>query len=270
MLIVQTDSSILPFDWVENFLLSHGKDIIYLPMSLVIFFDEKLFKERKEFLIKLAEYYSEKSQLYHGQLLKNLLRYKHKPIKFEFKSEHHVYTDVPVYLDAISHKDVKIILKEANPWVITFFTSQLDKFVEEFDSRKVFLNVTESRTKGRLDRVLKKKSFLFFNMKLMYSKNFLTILFSEYTKQRKGFNFNRENSFNSKSYNKDRVLLHHYNILELPYDASLKQVKDHYRRLAKMYHPDRVSHKNSTIVEIYTKKFQEIQNSYQYLKEHLK
>jgi hypothetical protein len=269
MLIVQTDSSILSAEWLGEFLISHGKDVIFLPMSVVIFFDEELQKERKEFLIKLAQYYSIKSELYYEQLLKNFLRYKHKPIKIEFKQKLVIRSDISVYLDAISHKDVKILLKDKNPWIITFFSSQLGKFIVEFDERKLFLNAVEKRSKSRLDRVLKRKEFLFFNMKYKYSRNFLTILFSDHVKGKKEFKFNRNNSFNSPSYTQDRVLLHHYNILELPYDSSLENVKQNYRRLAKMYHPDRVHNKNQTIVEMYTKKFQDIQSSYQYLKEYL-
>jgi DnaJ-domain-containing protein 1 len=269
MLVVQTDSSIVSLGWFGEFLLSHSRDTIFLPMSAVIFFDENLLKERKEFLLKLAKYYSLKTEMYFEQLLKHLLMYKKKPIKIEFKQKQIVRSDVDVYLDAISHKDVKILLREPNPWITSFFSSQLDKFIVEFDERRLFLNTTEERAKTRLDRVLKKKDIIFFNIKYDYSKNFLTILFTDPKKERRKFGQNRKKSFNSENYHQDRVLLHHYGILELAYGATLKDVKNNYRRLAKMYHPDRVHHKNETIVELYTKKFQDIQTSYHFLKEHL-
>ena len=271
MLVVQTDSSMLNIDWFGNFVLSHSKDTIFLPMSIVIFLDEELFQDRKAFLVRLAKLYSQKSQLYYEQLVKNFLRYRYKPIKIEFKQKAIIKSDVEIYLDAISHKEVKILLKEPNPWIITFFTSQLDRFITEFDEKRIFLDASEERSKSRLDRVLKKKSFLFFNMKYTYSKNFLTILFNEFTKQRRDnrYNYNRENSFNSKGYYQDSTLLYHYGVLELNYNASLKEVKTNYRKLAKMYHPDKVHHKNQTIINLYTKKFQDIQNSYQFLKNHL-
>jgi DnaJ-domain-containing protein 1 len=269
MLIIQTDSTVLSLEWFGNFIMSHSRDTIFLPMSIVIFLDEMLMKDRKDFLIKLAKLYSEKSDLYYEQLLKNLLRYKGKPIKIEFKVEKVISSDVNIYLDAISHSEVKILLQEPNPWIITFFSSQLDRFITEFDDRRLFLNASEDRSKNRLDRVLKKRKFLFFNIKYTYSKNFLTILFNEYTKKRREHNYNRENSFNSSDYHRDSVLLYHYGILELQYNASIEDVKANYRKLAKMYHPDRVHHKNPTIVNLYTKKFQDIQNSYQFLKAHL-
>lgn len=287
MLIVQTDSSILSVDWFGDFILSHSKDMIFLPMSIVIFFDEMLIDKRREFLTRLSELYSEKSEFYHEQLLNNLLKYRHKPIKLEFKQDGNVMSDVEVYLDAISSQEVKLLLKESNSWIIAYFASQLVHFVTELDSRRIFLNASGERSKSRLDRVLKRKSFLFFNLKFTYSKNFLTILFNEFINNNSGdsqnweessnknnnnygFNFNRANSFNSASYYQDPTLLQHYNVLELSYGAKFEDIKGSYRRLAKMYHPDRVMHKNETIINLYTKKFQEIHNSYQYLKEYLK
>ncbi len=268
MLVVQTDSSMLSVDWFGAFILSHSRDTIFLPMSVVIFLDDSLMRERKDFLIKLTKLYSEKSELYYEQLLKNVLRYRHKPIKIEFKQDNQIKSDIDIYLDAISHKEVKILLKEPNPWIITYFSSQLDKFITEYDDRRLFLNASEERSKSRLDRVLKRKSFLFFNIKFTYSENFLTILFNKYTQQRRT-KYNRENSFNTQGYHQDSVLLYHYGVLELQYNASISDVKANYRRLAKMYHPDRVHHKNQTIINLYTKKFQDIQSSYQFLKEHL-
>jgi len=270
MLIIQTDSSILSIDWFGDFLLSHSRDTIFLPMSVVTFFDDKLIKDRKKFLVNLAKFYAEKSSLYYEQLLKNFLRYKHKPIKIEFKQKIFIKSDVEIYLDAISHKEVRILLKDENPWIISYFYSQLDKFITEYDHRNLFLNASDDRSKSRLDRVLKRKSILFFNIRFTYSKGFLTILFNEFTKNRQNrFNYNRNNSFNSKNYNQDSKLLYHFGILELQYDSTFIEVKTNYRKLAKMYHPDRVHHKNQTIVSLYTKKFQDIQASYQYLKDYL-
>lgn len=269
MLIVQTNSSVLSIDWFGDFLLTHRRETIFLPMSVVIFFSDELLKDRKKFLIELAKLYEKETALSYEQLLKNFLRYKSKPIKIEFKQKIIIRSDLEIHLDAISHKEVKIIIQEANPWIITYFYSQFDKFITESDDRKVFLNASEERSKSRLDRVLKKKSFLFYNITFIFSKNFLTILFNEFTK-RKGWGYNRENSFNSKNYNQDSKLLRHYGILELQYNSNFTDVKANYRKLAKMYHPDRVHQKNETIIKLYTKKFQDIQNSYHFLKDYFK
>ncbi|HIC09822.1 MAG TPA: J domain-containing protein [Campylobacterales bacterium] len=294
MFVIQTNSSILSIDWFGDFLLSHSKDTIFLPMSVMIFLDEDIIDERKKFLIRLAKFYSNQHQLDYERFVRNFLRFLNRPIKIEFKQKNIIRGDVEVYLDALSPKDVKILLQHENPWIITHFVSQLNRFITEFDNRRLFLDASDDRSKSRLDRVLKKRNFLFFNMKFTYSKNFLTVLFSEYTQNYQqqqeryqsysqsqsksqsqsqnnsyNFNFHHENSFNSPNYYQDATLAHHYRVLELQYNASLKEVKANYRKLAKRYHPDRVHNKNQSIVELYTKKFQEIQTSYQFLKEYL-
>jgi hypothetical protein len=263
MLIIETDLSILPIEWFGKFIVSHGKDTLFMPSSVIIFFDDERINDRKEFLKALAQYYSEKTEFYYEQILKNFLRYRHKPIKIEFKrSRERIETEI--YLDAISTKEIKVLLKDENYWIISFYLSQLNGFISEWDGRRLFLNASEARTKNRLDRLLKRKQLLFFNLKYTYSPNFLTILFNTFNSRR-----NRKNSFNSTKYLKDNTLQAHYSTLEAPYDSDFETIKRNYRKLAKMYHPDRVHNKNETVVELYTKKFQKIQESYNYLKEYL-
>jgi DnaJ-domain-containing protein 1 len=276
MLIIQTNSSILSFDWFGDFILSHNKDVIFLPMSVIVFVNNstKLMTKREEFLDKIVNYFFGET-LYLQKMLKNVKKYKEKPIKIEFKQKHVVKSYVDIYLDAISHKEVRILFKNHNPWVYTFYVSQLDRFITELDNnRNIFLNASDDRSKNRLDRVLKKKTLLFFNIRFTYSKNFLTVLFTEYSDKHQNqysqFHYNRDNSFNSLNYREDSELLKHYRVLDLQYGASLESVKVNFKKLAKMYHPDRVHHQNQTIIDLYTKKFQDIQASYQYLKEHLK
>ena len=62
MLIIQTNSSILSFDWFGDFILSHNKDVIFLPMSVIVFVNNstKLMTKREEFLDKIVNYFLEK------------------------------------------------------------------------------------------------------------------------------------------------------------------------------------------------------------------
>lgn len=67
----------------------------------------------------------------------------------------------------------------------------------------------------------------------------------------------------------DPKLAQYYANLELPYGASLKEVKHAYRRLIKQYHPDRYEHdaeKRETAEHILKK----LNEAYTFLEEHLK
>jgi molecular chaperone DnaJ len=268
MLIIQTDLSILNKEWFGRFIIEHGTDMIFLPISVIVFFNENKVQKRKKFLSKLAEHYAEQTEFYQEQLMRNFIRYKHKPIKIEFDKdevEKLKGREVKVKLDAISNEKIQLKLEKPNKWVISFFLAQLDSFLLKWNSKIIQIDVSESRTKARIDRMLKKDKFLFFKIKYIYNEHFLYNLFNPFSSGEKEYD-----SFTSNSYQQDAQMTHWYSVLEAPYGASIGVVKQNYRKLAKMYHPDRVHNKNKTIVELYTKRFQEIQNAYASLKQRLK
>jgi DnaJ like chaperone protein len=58
----------------------------------------------------------------------------------------------------------------------------------------------------------------------------------------------------------------HYTVLGVDSSASNEELKKAYRHLAKQYHPDKVSHLGGELVEFAHQKFQEINESYQALR----
>lgn len=85
------------------------------------------------------------------------------------------------------------------------------------------------------------------------------------------FRFTKEQEKKSYSYrrevSKHLSLNRAYQILELRTDATDKEVKRAYRRLAKIHHPDRVLHLNNEQQLAAKKKFQKIQEAYELIKE---
>jgi DnaJ-class molecular chaperone len=61
-------------------------------------------------------------------------------------------------------------------------------------------------------------------------------------------------------------LKQHYKLLKSNEKDSLHVIRKRYLKLAKTYHPDRVSYSDSSLVEEYTNRFQEIQRAYEVLK----
>ena len=58
----------------------------------------------------------------------------------------------------------------------------------------------------------------------------------------------------------------HYMVLGVDSSASIQDIKKAYKALAKQYHPDKVSHLGDELVEFAHQKFQEINDSYQAIK----
>ncbi|MCW9027137.1 MAG: J domain-containing protein, partial [Thiovulaceae bacterium] len=57
-----------------------------------------------------------------------------------------------------------------------------------------------------------------------------------------------------------------YMVLECPIGASQDALKKSYKKLAKVYHPDKVIHESPHMVTHYTQKFQLLQEAYQALR----
>ena len=56
-----------------------------------------------------------------------------------------------------------------------------------------------------------------------------------------------------------------YQILEVPRNASQQEIKSAFRKQARRYHPDRVSHLGDEFQQLAKEKFQEIQKAYEIL-----
>ncbi len=76
----------------------------------------------------------------------------------------------------------------------------------------------------------------------------------------------RENDFSSihAMFSKDTES--EYQVLGIKPDATDEQLKNAYRKMARKYHPDKVSHLGEDIKSAATKKFQEVQSAYNKIK----
>ena len=60
-----------------------------------------------------------------------------------------------------------------------------------------------------------------------------------------------------------------YKLLSVTEHSSSKQIKDNYRKMLRQYHPDRVYNQDVDTINLYTRRFQVIQEAYGLIKEHL-
>lgn len=59
-------------------------------------------------------------------------------------------------------------------------------------------------------------------------------------------------------------------ILSISNESTPSEMKQNYRNMLKKYHPDIVYNQNEELVKLYTRRFQIIQNAYDFVKEHHK
>lgn len=80
-----------------------------------------------------------------------------------------------------------------------------------------------------------------------------------------GLNFDRLYSEELAFENK---LKKSYKVLSISYNSSTKEIKSNYKKMLRKYHPDRVSTENNDVVQLFTRRFQVIQEAYDLVKEH--
>lgn len=141
-----------------------------------------------------------------------------------------------------------------------------DYIVIEIESNSNYLSLISSNLESVNNNQLKKEDFLktvyYFCAKKAKTQNleFLNKLLKSSAKEVK---IEIIKSLHVKT--KDN-LKNHYTLLNSSEKDSFIIIRKRYLKLAKIYHPDRVVHKDKSLVEEYTTKFQKIQQAYEILK----
>jgi DnaJ-domain-containing protein 1 len=138
-------------------------------------------------------------------------------------------------------------------WVLNYLRSQLEVYVERGTDISLVIDVSDFKAKARLERALNKRHILHYQIQYSYDNRFMSKLYSDFA------NF----SFGDlcKNQNEDENM-RLYTVLECPVGASQDALKKSYKKLAKVYHPDKIIHENPNMVRHYTQKFQLLQEAY--------
>ena len=252
LILITTDFETLNISWMKDFLNHHSRGMLFLPKAVLVFKNETLKEIREEFLCQLSEYYASKHDLSHKFFLRSMLRYTTQPIKIELNELENPET-VKVNLYAYDKGTVLISLSTPNSWVINYLRSQLEVYVERGTDISLVIDVSEYKAKARLERALNKRHILHYQIQYTYDNHFMSKLYSDFANFSFG-NLCRDNE------NGENVQF--YTILECPVGATQDALKKSYKKLTKVYHPDKIFHETPHMVEHYTQKFQLLQEAY--------
>ena len=255
LILIRTNFRTLNQSWMREFLTLHSKNMLFLPKAVLIFKDQSLFDSRKQFLDTLSCFYAEINDFCEVFYKKSLLKLSNIPIKIELVSMQEIQ-HVSVELYARDRYTVDISLFYPNSWVMSYLKSQLGTYVKEFTESSIVLDVSNQKAKMRLERALNKKHILHYEIQYRYDNNFMQRLYS-------GFSMFDYGDHEDESFLK---MIHFYSVLGCPVGASKDLLKQSYKKLVRVYHPDRIFHVAPNMVNHYTQKFQLLQEAYSTLK----
>lgn len=256
LIVITTDFYALNTVWMRSFLNHHSRGMLFLPKAVLVFRNETLKDAREEFIGQLSQYHAAQHDFSHEFFLRSMLKFGNQPIRIELnKLEEPEIVKVNLY--AYDKDTVLITLNSPNSWVINYFRAQLDLYVERGTDISLVVDVSDFNSKARLERALNKRDILHYKIQYSYDNHFMSKLYSEFTKYsfKDYFQENEEDEKNS-----------FYMLLECPIGASQDAIKKSYKKLVKVYHPDKIIHETPYMVKHYTQKFQLLQEAYEALR----
>jgi len=252
LILITTEFDILNSKWMKEFLNHHSRGMLFLPKAVLVFRNETLKEIREEFLNQLSQYHAAKYDFSHEFFLRSMLKYGTQPIKIELnKLQEAEYVNINLY--AYNRDTVLISLERPNNWVINYLRSQLEVYVERGTDDSLVIDVSDYKAKARLERTLNKRHILHYQIKYTYDSHFMSKLYSDFA----NFSFGDLCKEQEEEEN-----IHFYTVLECPIGASQDALKKSYKKLVKVYHPDKIVHETPHIIKRYTQKFQLLQEAY--------
>ncbi|QSZ40915.1 DnaJ domain-containing protein [Sulfurimonas aquatica] len=251
LILITTGFETLNTDWMREFLNHHARGMLFLPKAVLVFRNETLIEVREEFLSQLSQFHAAKHDFNHEFFLRSMLKYGTQPIKIELDKLEEPET-LQVHLYAYDKNTVLISLDQPNSWVLNYMRSQLEVYVERGTDLSLVIDVSDYKAKARLERALNKRHILHYQIQYTYDNHFMSKLYSDFA------NF----SFGDLCRDEDDVHTQFYTVLECPVGASQDALKKSYKKLTKVYHPDKIIHEAPHMVEHYTQKFQLLQEAY--------
>ncbi len=252
LILITTGFDSLDTEWMKEFLNHHSRGMLFLPKAVLVFRNETLVEVREEFLSQLSLHHAAKHDFNHEFFLRSMLKYGKQPIKIELEEllEPEV---VKVNLYAYDKNTVLISLNTPNSWVLNYMRSQLEVYIERGTDLSLVVDVANLKAKSRLERALNKRHILHYQIQYTYDNHFMSKLYSDFA----NFSFG---DLVSEDDREDNTLF--YTVLECPVGASQDALKKSYKKLTKVYHPDKIIHEAPHMVKHYTQKFQLLQEAY--------
>ena len=252
LILVTTDFDTLNSEWMRNFLNNHSRGMLFLSKAVLVFRNETLIEARESFISELSHHHASKNEFSHDFFLRSMLKFGNQPIRVELNRDESPQ-EVKVNLYAYNKDTVLITLDYPNSWVMSYLRSQLEVYIEKGTDISMVLDMSDYKAKARLEKTLNKKHVLHYQIKYSYNNRFISKLYSDFANYSFGNLCKEEEEIEKNNF---------YAILQCPVGASQNDLKESYKRLAKVYHPDKVLKEAPHMIKHYTQKFQLLQEAY--------
>ena len=255
LILIRTNFRTLNQNWMREFLTLHSKNMLVLPRAVLIFKNQMFQKSREQFLSTLSVFYAQMNDFDEEFFRKSLSKLSNIPIKIELVSAQEIQR-VSVELYARDKSTVDISLFCPNAWIMSHLKNQFATYILESTDSSLVLDVRHEKARTRLENAINKRQLLHYEIQYRYHANFVERLYGSIE------------IFDDEEHEDEKIdrLIGFYTALRCPVGASKDLIKQNYKKLARVYHPDRIYHQSPNMLGHYTQKFQMIQEAYSALR----
>lgn len=237
---------------MDDFLEHHIHNTLFLDNGVLVLNNDASLQHKESFLDTLTDRYTQANDLSSSFYRRSLKKCKNAAVRIEIPYRKAQKVDIKLF--AFSSGHVKMTFLNTNPWVMRYLKQSLSSLITSSTTHQIEINTASLGAKSRLEKALNRREVLHYHINYLYDDDFMSKLYGHFN----GFGFNGEEM--------DKIIRYHA-IFELPIGSKPEDLKKRYLKLARRYHPDRVSMKSPQVVNKYTEKFQLLQEAYRALKE---
>lgn len=250
-IFVQGEHTTLEEPWMEEFFDHHINNTLFLDNGVLVLNSDASLEQKEEFLESLSDEFTKANDLASPFYRRSLKKCKSAAVRIEMPFRKAEKVDIELF--AFGPSRVKITFLSDNRWVMRYLKQQLSSLVLSSTSNQIYIDVSSMSAKARLEKALNRREVLHYQINYTYDDDFMSKLYGQFS----GWSFNNDEM--------DKMIRYHA-IFELPMGSKPADLKKRYLKLARRYHPDRVSNKSPEVVNKYTEKFKLLQEAYDALR----
>jgi len=261
MLAVTIEDDASTFYHLQNTIERNFSKRIGRKDKTIVFKQEDENVQRRYFLKLIDKIYRRKNKLYDKDTSNSIKEALDKTIKITHLKSNQLQQQLKITMKIEDNYAVVFDIGTKNSVLISYlknyFKNHLIKY--RLKNNTVTLYPHSENTAKLLEKLLNKKELIGCYVDFSYNINEFLTYKNTLTKK-----LNRRKKFNALF----SLLEEFYDILDCKADDSFETIRKNYLMLVKQYHPDKISHKNPSLINHYVDKFQTIQHAYEMIKVH--
>jgi len=228
---------------LEHFIHRNFAKVLKYEDSMTVLHSSKE-QTKRDYMLKWI-----KNIVKNNATISKLEMYNNFPIKIEHKTSYIPVHHLNISIRLLQNRRLLFIFEDENKKIIkkflNFFKEANAKMI--YQGKAVLIEITTQASLHKLKQMLSVRTIQNSAVQFVYTKSQMN-LFLQSLKEKN---------------DAQKILMESYNLLGINKNSDMAQIKQNYKQLLKKYHPDRVFAKNQNSVNLYTQKFQQVQNAYE-------